>query len=269
MDEAKGYDDIRIINMSRCFGVSPCVMAGMQYSTGDAVIYMDTDLQDPPEVIPELLKVWREKKVDIVHTKRLKREGETFLKIVITKIGYFILRRVSDVTVIENVGDFKLLSRRAVNYLLKLKEKNPFMRGLALWIGFKQEIVHYNRAARFCGKTKFPILGTKVVSNFVNSALISFSSFPLKLVSFLGIISFFVSIIIMGYVLYQKFLGRNLPGWTAIMEVTLFVGSIQLLSMGILGIYIYSIFLEVKNRPNYIVESMYGFDKEDFDNLDS
>ena len=260
--EAQNQKDVKIINMSRIFGVSPCVMAGMQYARGVAVIYMDADLQDPPEFIPKLLRAYREQKVDVVHTVRKSRACESRLKLLITKLGYFILKKVYSIDIQSQVGDFKLLSRRAVDYLIQLNENRPFIRGLVRWIGFQQTTLEYDREKRFSGETKFPVFGKKVIGNFLNSALISFSDAPLKLISLTG---FFVSIgafFLLIWVVVGKFLGLNLPGWSALMVATLFLGGFNLLAIGILGLYINSIFIETKRRPNFIIESAYGFDNE-------
>lgn len=260
LEYAKGHDDIRIINMSRCFGVSPCVLAGMEYSSGDAVIYMDADLQDPPEIIPEMIKAWQDgEKIDVVHTIRNNRLGESQGKLFITKVGYFILRFVSNINLPVEAGDFKLLSRRAVQHLIKLKEKKPFVRGMVCWIGFNQVTIHYERASRFSGKTKFPVASWKVINNFFDSALVSFSDMPLKIALFIGVLGCVASVFLSMHVVLEKLSGKAIPGWTALMFVIIFFGSVQLITIGILGIYINSIFLEVKNRPNYIVESVFGF----------
>lgn len=261
LNEAKGHNDIKIINMSRRFGVSPCVMAGMEYSSGDIVVYMDADLQDPPEVIPEMIKAWRENSsIDIVHTVRLLRAGESAIKLWITRVGYLILRKVSSITLQVEAGDFKLLSRRAVDQLIKLKEKKPFMRGLASWIGFNSANVYYNREPRFAGKTKFKVISFSVLGNFFESALISFSSIPLQISSFAGFLVSIGALIYLIYIVIEKFLGHNLPGWSAIMVTMLFLGGVQLLSLGIIGLYLSSIYLETKGRPNYIIKSTFGFD---------
>ncbi len=266
LEQAKRHDDIRIINMSRCFGVSPCVLAGMEYSCGDAVIYMDADLQDPPDIIPEMIKAWQNgENIDVVHTIRNNRLGESRPKLLITKIGYFILRSISNINLPVEAGDFKLLSRRAVKHLIKLKEKKPFVRGLVCWIGFNQATVRFDRAPRFSGKTKFPVVSWKVISNFFDSALISFSDLPLKISSLIGLLGCSVSIIIGIHVFLEKLSGKAIPGWTAIMCAIIFFGSVQLITIGILGVYISSIFNEVKNRPNYIIESTFGFNQKNKD----
>ncbi len=263
LDAAQGNDDIKILTMSRTFGVAPCVLAGMEYSSGDLVVYMDADLQDPPEVIPELLQVWREgEEVDVVHTARLSRAGESQLKLWVTQLGYRILRRFSDIELQIEVGDFKLLSRRAVNHLITFREKNPYIRGLVQWIGFNQVTIHYHREARFAGKTKFPLLDPQVIRHFLTSALISFSDIPLQLSTLLGLLTSLSAFGVLIHTLIEKLRGRNLPGWTAIMVAMLFLGGVQLLSIGFLGLYINSIFVESKRRPNYIIKHTYGFESQ-------
>ena len=263
MELAAGHGDIRIINMSRNFGVFPCTFAGFQYASGDAVIYMDSDLQDPPEVIPRLVEKWREETdVDVVHTVRTKRAGESRLKLVTTRIGYWLLKRISNFELPIEAGDFKLLSKRAVKHLIKFKEKMPYTKGLVCWVGFKQTSIAYNRDPRFAGKTKFRTLGLGAITNFSNSALISFSSIPLQLASLLGFFGCIISIPVITYVFIEKLAGQSIPGWAAIMVAVLLLGSLQLLAIGILGLYIHSIYLEVKGRPNYIIESMHGFEND-------
>ena len=261
LSELQNHKDIKIINMSRNFGVSPCVLAGMKYATGNILVYMDADLQDPPELIPEMLNAYKKMGVDVVHTQRTSRDGESKIKLAITKLGYSILKKVSTIDIAPNIGDFKLLSRRAADHLIQLKEHRPFIRGLINWIGFKQTTIKYKREKRFAGETKFPIFSAKVIGNFFNSALISFSDMPLKLISLVG---FLVSMGAFAYsiwVMINKFLGHNIPGWSALMVAILFLGGLNLLAMGILGLYINSIFIETKRRLNFIVESTFGFDK--------
>ena len=261
---SEGQQDIKIVTMSRNFGVSQCVLAGMEYSSGDLVVYMDADLQDPPETIPDMLSVWREgKDIDVVNTVRLGRKGEPLLKRILTRIGYRILKSVTNINFLVEAGDFKLLSRRAVNHLLLLKEKQPFLRGLVYWIGFNQAVAHYHRQERYSGKTKFPIFNHRVINNFLFSALISFSDVPLKFSLLAGAVTAIFSFCFLICVLVQKFiLAYTTPGWTAMMAVMSFLGGMQLLIMGIVGLYINSIFLEVKKRPNYIVARTFGFDKK-------
>jgi dolichol-phosphate mannosyltransferase len=167
----------------------------------------------------------------------------------------------------RETGDFKLLSRRAVDHLICLKEKKPFIRGLVCWIGFKQVFINYQREMRFSGKTKFPVFSRRVINNFLDSALISFSTFPLKLCLLAGMLVAGGSFFFLFYIVVQKFLFEyTTPGWSALMVSILFLGGIQLVSIGILGLYVSSIFLEVKGRPNYIIKDFFGFNlskKED------
>ena len=261
-EAARGQDGVKVINMSRNFGVSPCVIAGMLHARGDAVVYMDADLQDPPELIPELVRVWKsEPEVDVVHTVRRSRAGETRLKLAITRLGYAILRTVSTIDLPLEAGDFKLLSRRAVDLVAQFREKRPFLRGLVCWIGFEQRIVHYHREPRFAGKTKFRVLGLKVIRNFIDSAVVSFSDVPLKASTALGMLFSGASLLYMLWILFGWLSGTEAPGWSATLAAVLFLGGVQLLSIGILGTYVASIFLEAKGRPNFIVRDTVGFDR--------
>jgi dolichol-phosphate mannosyltransferase len=259
LQHSQNTNDIKIINMSRTFGVAPCVMAGLAHAHTDAAIYMDADLQDPPELIPEMLKAMREQNADVVHTVRRSRQGESAFKLFITKIGYRILNRYSTVAIPQEAGDFKLLGRRVIDHLLKFKEINPFMRGLVAWVGFKQIFIAYDRQPRFAGKSKFFVLGKKVISNFLNSALINFSSVPLKIASYCGLCAIVIDILFAIHTLVQKISGVAIPGWTALMLVIIFIGGIQLFCIGMIGLYLNSVHEQSKMRPNYIIESTYGF----------
>lgn len=251
--------DIVIINMSRNFGVSECVMAGMAHANGDATIYMDADLQDPPEVIPQLINDWRaDAEAEVVYTTRTCREGEHWLKMLITKIGYRFINAISEIELQIDSGDFKLLSRRVVDNLLQLKEDKPYMRGLVSWIGFKQIQVFYERSERFDGRenTKMNVLSKKVIYYWLDRALISFSDAPLKLMLFLGFGLSMASFFYILVVLAQKVLGMSVPGWTAIMSAILFLGGVQIMMLGFIGLYISAIFREAKRRPRYIIKEV-------------
>lgn len=268
MELAVDHNDIRILKMSRNFGVFPCTFAGFQHASGDIVIYMDSDLQDPPEVIPKLIKKWSNgKNIEVVHTVRTARDGESWFKLFTTRLGYWLLKSITNFDLPIEAGDFKLLTRRAVNHLIKFKEKMPYTRGLVCWVGFNQVSITYTRDPRFAGKTKFRTLGLGVITNFANSALISFSSAPLQISSIMGLFGCLTSSAIILHVIYLKLSGQSIPGWTAIMTAVLFIGSIQLLATGVLGLYIHSIYQEVKGRPNYIVEDMFGFDEDELDRI--
>ena len=262
----KEHNDIRVLNMSRNFGVAPCVIAGLHFASGQLIVYMDADLQDPPEVIPQMLQAWREgENVDVVHTQRVQREGEAAYKLWLTKLGYNILRKSASIDLQIEVGDFKLLDRRVVEYLVTMQEQNPFMRGLVNWVGFNQVTIQYVRKSRFAGESKFNPISFHVLNHFFSTALISFSNVPLQIASLTGGLSAFLSFILIIYVLLEKLQGRNLPGWTALMVAVLFIGGIQLLGLGVLGLYISNIFAETKNRPLFIVRDTFGFNKNQLD----
>lgn len=259
---AAAHDDIRVLTTSRQFGVSPCVLAGMRVATGDLLIYMDADLQDPPEVIPKLLVAWRsEPDVEVVHTVRVRREGETRIKLLITSLGYHILRQVSTVDLPIEAGDFKLVTRRIRDHLVAFREKRPYLRGLVCWVGFKSKKVEYNREQRAGGATKFP-LGARVLRNFIDSALIAFSDVPLKLSILAGAIVTAAALLDLCWLFWAYLTSAALPAWSGVLAAVLLLGGINLLGMGMLGLYVSSIFLEVKGRPNYIIRSTFGFPDE-------
>jgi polyisoprenyl-phosphate glycosyltransferase len=250
---------IKLINMSRNFGNSECVLAGMKESIGEAIIYMDCDLQDPPELIGDMVNAWRaDNETEVVFTTRTKREGESFLKLLITKYGYRFIRKISDIDIPIDSGDFKLLSRRVVDELLKLSESKPYVRGLISYIGFKQTQLFYERKARHDGaeNTKYPVLTKRVLYGYLDRAMISFSDAPLKLIFFLGLFLLFLSILFIFYVIYAKFAGLLISGWAAIMVSVVFFGSLNILLMGVVGLYIGSIFTESKKRPLYIIKDI-------------
>jgi polyisoprenyl-phosphate glycosyltransferase len=197
-----------------------------------------------------------------VHTRRLSRGGESAVKLFSTRVGYHILRMVASVDLPIETGDFKLLSRRAVKHLVRLKEKNPYLRGMVHWIGFNQVSVTYHREARHSGETKFPALGWRVMANFFESAVISFSLKPLYLAGFMGFFAALTGFLVLAHTLLEYIRGHNIPGWTAIMVAVLFLGSFQLLALGVIGLYLGNVMLEVKGRPNYIVKRLFGFQED-------
>lgn len=259
---AQGERDIRIINMSSRFGVYPCVMAGVRYASGDAVIYLDCDLQDPPEVIPRMVQVWQEEQADVVHTKRSSRAGESWMKLQITRAGYWFLNRICNIHIEPNVGDFKLMSRRVVNELLRLKEVNPFVRGLVNWIGFKQKTILYDRDARFAGETLRPVYSWAVITHFLDYALIAFSDLPLKIFLILGFLVCFGTLGYLVVALVLAALSAAVPAWAWLLSALFLLSGIQLTAMGVMGLYLYAVFLQSKNRPHYIIDNTYGFDEE-------
>jgi dolichol-phosphate mannosyltransferase len=247
---------IKIITMSRRFGVHPCVLAGLRASSGDVVIYMDSDLQDPPELIPSMVEKYRSG-ADVVNMTRTERQGEHAFKMWLTSLAYKAINVLSDIPVPENTGDFKLLSRRVVNNLLSLQESDPFMRGLVYWVGFRQDSIEYVREVRFAGKTHFSLFGSGPIKEFIRGAT-SFSVAPLYLSLIIGLASTAVSFVFLASILVQKILGMNLPGWTAIMSAILFIGGTLHLCFGLTGVYVGKIHIQTRNRPLYIVKNSVG-----------
>lgn len=253
--------DVVIINMTRNFGVSECVIAGMAHAKGDVVVYMDSDLQDPPEVIPQMIEAWRnDADAEVVYTTRTHREGEHPLKMLVTKLGYRFLNSISEITLPVDSGDFKLLSRRVVNHLLEFEEDKPYIRGLVSWIGYKQVQVFYKREARFDGRenTKMPVFSKRVLYYWLDRALISFSDLPLKIILAFGFLLSFVSLAYISVVIYQKIMGLYAPGWPALMSAILLIGGVQMVMLGFIGLYVGAIFRESKKRPQYLVKEVLG-----------
>ncbi len=245
---------ITIINMSRTFGVGPCVLAGFKHAKGDCVVYMDSDLQDPPEVLEKLVKDY-EKGAEIVHTVRTKRLGESKFKLLITKIAYKIINFLSDINLPTEAGDFKLISRKALTKILEQREFRPYIRGLSIWVGFKQSYVEYVRDARNEGNTKFPLLSAGPVSQFI-SGITAYSLKPLYIGIILGMFSIIFSMILIFYALYMKFTNIAVPGTAGIIIIVSFFSGIILLTLGITGIYIARIFEEVRGRDSYIIKDI-------------
>ena len=252
---------IKIINMSRRFGPMESIMAGIRMSTGDAVINIDIDLQDPPSIIPKMIKHWRDDESEVVITTRLKRQGESYFKKIISVVGYKILKFFSSIPIEENSGDFRLISRRVVNEYQKFSEIYPFYRFIVDFIGFKKSQIFYERAPRRKGKTKHPI-SFKLMFEFFEISLMPFSNLPLRLILLFGIFSFLICTIITIRTLYLHFTGVPDFSTTSIFVAILIFGSVQSLIIGILSIYIGSIYKETKKRPLYIIDKLYGFDKE-------
>jgi glycosyltransferase involved in cell wall biosynthesis len=249
---------IKILSMSRRFGVTPCILAGIRESRGDAVVYLDADLQDPPELLPRLIEKWQGG-ADVVNTVRTKRYGENFFKMWLTRNAYRAIDSLSEIDLPVNMGDFKLLSRRVADELLGISEYDPYLRGMVRWVGFRQETVFYEREVRHSGKTHFPLLGRAPVSEFIR-AVTSFSAAPLYAMVIVGMAVSMLSLLAIVYVLWVKLQGQAVPGWAGPTISSLLTGAVILLSNGFLGLYIGRIYSQVKNRPLYIVKDRIGFD---------
>tara|TARA_B110001452_G_scaffold177849_1_gene149213 strand:- start:57 stop:989 length:933 start_codon:yes stop_codon:yes gene_type:complete len=245
---------IKIINMSRNFGIDPCVLAGFRNSSGDAIVYLHSDQQDPPEIIPQLIKKHEEGN-DIVHTVRTKRKGEGKLRMLLTKIAYNIINSLSDINLPVEAGDYKLISRKALNEILKQKEFRPYVRGLSVWVGFNQDFIYYEREARGEGKSKMPLLSAGPITDFINGVT-SYSLKPLYLGIFFGFVAILISFLLIIYSLYLKFSNLAIPGSTSIIIAISFFSGILLFTMGIMGIYLARIFEQTKGRDQYIIKSI-------------
>ena len=251
-DLASKDNKLKVISFARNFGHQPAVTAGLKYVTGDVAVIIDADLQDPPELIPEMIKLWEEGN-EVVYGKRKTREGESKFKLLTAKMFYKTLNTLSDVDIPKDTGDFRLVDRKAVDVINSMPEHNKFLRGLWGWIGFKQIAYEYERKERFAGKTKYPL---KKMLKLASDGIIGFSTKPLKLVGGLGIISIFISFIIFVYaILSFAFKWNNLmPGWASIMVAITFFAGVQLLSIWIMSEYIGRIYDESKSRPQYIID---------------
>ena len=245
---------IKIINMSRNFGVAPCVIAGFKNCSGDAIIYMDSDLQDPPELISKLIFEY-EKGADIVHTIRTKRLGESKIKMMITNVAYKIINYFSDIPLPLNAGDFKLISRKALDKILELKEFRPYIRGLSVWVGFCQAEVYYVREPRRSGNSKFSLFSHGPVNEFI-TGLTSYSLTPLYFGIFLGFFSIIISVGLILHTIYSKINNLTAFGSAAILISISFFSGIILFSQGIIGIYIARIFEQVRGRQRYIIKDI-------------
>lgn len=249
---------VKILDFSRNFGHQVAISAGLDYATGDAVAVIDADLQDPPEVILQMIEKWREG-YDVIYGKRSKRKGETFFKKITAKIFYRFMRSMTDVDIPVDTGDFRLMDRKVCDAMRSLTEKNRYVRGLVSWVGFKQTAVEYIREERFAGETKYPL---KKMIKFASDGIISFSFKPLKIAQYLGFFTSAMSFIYLIVVIAQKFLGYTVDGWASILAVSLIFNGIILMMLGIIGEYIGRIYDEAKDRPLYIVKDAIGFENE-------
>lgn len=244
-------EKLKLIDFSRNFGHQTAITAGMDLSKGDAVIVMDADLQDPPEVIPKLIEKYEEG-FDVVYAIRSKREGESFFKKLTAKVFYRFLRYMCSIDIPVDTGDFRLLSRQVIEVMKTMTERNRYVRGLVSWVGFKQTGVEYVRDKRYAGVTKYPL---KKMLKLSVDGITSFSTKPLKLSKNIGLLMAFSGFIYAIYAVIQRLTGRVLQtGWASTVVLILLVGGIQLIMLGIIGEYIARIFDESKNRPLYIIK---------------
>ena len=255
---ASNDKNVKVVSFARNFGHQCAVTAGLKEVTGDAVVIIDADLQDPPELIPDMLKLWEEGN-EVIYAKRKKRDGESAFKLFTAKMFYKTLNGLSDVEIPKDTGDFRLVDKKVVDVINSLPEHNKFLRGLFSWVGFKQTPFEYERKERFAGKTKYPL---KKMLKLASDGIISFSTKPLKIIGGIGIASIFVSFLVLLYaILSFIFKWNNLTaGWTSIMVATTFFAGVQLLSIWIMSEYIARIYDEVKGRPQYIIDKKINID---------
>jgi len=254
-------ENVKIIKFSRNFGHQIAITAGIDISDGDAVVVIDSDLQDPPEVIKDFFNKWRQG-YDVVYGVRKIRKGESRTKLLTARVFYRLLKTLIKIDIPLDTGDFRLISRRVADHFKKFNEKDRFVRGLTSWVGFKQVGVFYDRDKRYAGETKYPY---KKMIKFALDGITSFSSIPLKLSSWLGYLTSIIAFLYACSVFVQKLLGYTVQGWATIMVGMLFIGGVQLICLGIIGEYIGRIFNESKQRPMYIIDQIYGIKINDVD----
>jgi len=241
---------VRPIIFARNFGHQIAVTAGLDFCRGDAAVIIDADLQDPPEVILEMIDKWKEGN-QVVYAVRVDREGESWFKKMTASLFYRIIFRITDIKIPLDTGDFRLLDRKVIDVMGKMRERHRFLRGMSSWVGFKQTGVHYKRAARFAGVTKYPF---KKMLKLALTAITSFSYFPLQLATYIGFIAAGLAVITIPVVIIMRIVGNDaFTGQASTLLAVLFLGGVQLLSLGILGEYVGRIYDEVKGRPLYIV----------------
>ncbi|MFT4414455.1 glycosyltransferase family 2 protein [Fredinandcohnia humi] len=249
---------VKVIDFARNFGHQNAVTAGIDFAKGDAIVIIDADLQDPPELIPQLIQKWKEG-YQVVYAKRKARKGETFFKLVTARYFYRFLNNMSDIEIPKDTGDFRIIDKKVAGVFKRMTERNRFIRGMISWVGFNQTYIEYERDERFAGETKYPL---KKMLKFASDGIFAFSSKPLRLVTNLGLLTVLISIGLLLYSIIVKIIGYNIEaGWASIMVAISFFSGIQLLSLGIIGQYIARIYDESKNRPMYIVKEQLNMDE--------
>jgi len=247
---------IKLLDFSRNFGHQIAITAGMDFTQGDAIVIIDADLQDPPEVIPAMIEEWK-KGYDVVYGKRIEREGETLFKKATASMFYRLLKSMTDFDIPVDAGDFRLIDRKVCDALKRVNERNRYVRGLISWLGFKQTSVEFKRNKRFAGVTKYPL---KKMLRFAFDAITSFSYKPLKLASYTGMAVSLCSFVYLLIVLYQKlFTSKTVQGWASTLGFSLLLNGMVLMMLGIIGEYIGRIYDEAKGRPLYIINDMINF----------
>jgi len=259
LDEIASNDKhVRVLHFSRNFGHQPAVTAGIHNCDADWAIIMDADLQDPPELIPDILELREREQANVVYCVRTSREKESWFKRISAKSFYRLINSMSEVKFPLDTGDFRLIDKKVIDQFCRMREHGKYIRGLVSWMGFKQIPFYYERKARIAGETKYPL---KKMIGFASTALLYFSKKPLLLATGLGFIACVVGLILAIWLFFGKIYGFSNAetGWTSIMTVVVFFGGVQLLTIGVLGQYTGILFDEIKDRPEYIIEEKNGF----------
>ncbi|RAN37157.1 bactoprenol glucosyl transferase [Hyphomonas sp. GM-8P] len=250
---------IKIVKLSRNFGKEAALAAGLDFASGDMVAVMDVDMQDPPELLAQMIARWREG-YDIAYGRRVQRDSDGFLKRLTAGRFYKLFNSISDAPIPDNVGDFRLMDRSVVDALNKLPERVRFMKGLFAWVGFKSIAVDYERPARLAGQTKFRYWR---LWNFALDGITSFSTVPLRIWTYVGLLIALVSFVYGSYIIMRTVIfGVDVPGYASLLVLILFLGGVQLMGLGIIGEYLGRVFYEVKQRPLYLAEKLYGFERD-------
>lgn len=254
-------NNVKLIDFSRNFGHQSAITAGMNFSAGQAIVVIDADLQDPPEVILDMINKWKEG-YQVVYGKRLKRKGESIFKRATAKVFYRVLKKLTEFDIPVDAGDFRLIDRKVCDALNKMDEKNRYVRGIISWLGFKTAYVEFVREKRFAGRTKYPF---KKMLKFASDAVVSFSYKPLRITSYLGLLLSAFSFIYLVLAIFFKLFNiiDTVPGWMSIVAISLFFNGIVLLVLGIMGEYVGRIYDEVKARPLYVVNEFVNFNGKD------
>lgn len=250
----------KVISFSRNFGHQAAVTAGLKFVTGDCILIIDSDMQDPPELLVDMLKLWEDGN-EVIYAKRKTRKGESKFKLMTAKMFYKVLNNLSDVEIPKDTGDFRLVDRKVVAVINSMPEHNKFLRGLFSWVGFKQKPIEYERQERFAGKTKYPL---KKMLKLASDGIISFSTKPLKIIGGIGMVSIFISFILLIYaILSYIFKWNNLAsGWTSLMVAITFFAGVQLVSIWMISEYIARIYDNTKQRPEYIIDEKINIKEE-------
>ena len=260
LDEiAAGDPRVRVLHLSRRFGHQLAITAGLDHAAGDVVVMLDGDLQDPPEVIPELVARWREG-ADVVIAKRRARAGETRMKLVTARWFYAVMGRLAQIDLEPDAGDFRLFDRAPLDALLRLRERSRFLRGMSSWVGFRRDVVEYDRAARGAGRTKFP---PRRMLRLALDGLTSFSNFPLQLAALAGFACAAVALLLLPLTIVARYTGIYERGVPSLLFALLLIGGIQLLALGMIGEYLGRIYDEVKQRPLYVVARAENVDPDE------